>query len=126
MQLTECLRIWKAGCIIRAGGCTSFFEPIFRQHQNLPNPLVLPEIAQELSKNYGALKDVCALAVQADAVAPALQATLEYVKSFGNKQLPTNFTAMQLEAFGNHGLHRKADQTPDATKGPYHIEFVPA
>lgn len=74
---------------------TSFFEPIIKQHENLPNPLVVPEIAQELSRNYANLKSICATAIAADAVAPALQATLEYMKGFANKQLPTVFTAMQ-------------------------------
>ena len=96
VKLSDCLRIWKAGCIIRSGGITSFLEPIIKQHENLPNPLVVSEIAQELSRNYANLKSICAIAIEADAVAPTLQATLEYIKGFGNKQLPTNFTAMQF------------------------------
>jgi 6-phosphogluconate dehydrogenase len=104
VKLSECLRIWKAGCIIRSGGMTSFLEPIFKQNENLPNPLVLPEIAQELSRNYTNLKSICAVAIEADAVAPTLQATLEYLKGFGNKQLPTSFTAMQCVSPLFHSL----------------------
>jgi 6-phosphogluconate dehydrogenase len=141
VKLSECLRIWKAGCIIRSGGMTSFLEPIFKQNENLPNPLVLPEIAQELSRNYTNLKSICAVAIEADAVAPTLQATLEYLKGFGNKQLPTNFTAMQcvsplfhslgtnadphacrrarMDAFGWHKFDLKSEQKPDAVKGDH-------
>lgn len=57
----------------------------------------IPEIAQELSGTYAAMKKVYAYAIETDAVAPALGATLEWLKAVGGENLPTDFEEMELD-----------------------------
>lgn len=62
------------------------------------NPLqAIPELAAELSKTYAPLKKVYAFAIETDAVAPALGATLEWMKAIGGTNLPTDFAEMELD-----------------------------
>jgi hypothetical protein len=43
------------------------------------------------------MKKVYRLAIDTDAVAPAVGATLEYLKSVGGRDLPTNFEELELD-----------------------------
>lgn len=43
------------------------------------------------------MKKVYAFAIEVDAVAPALGATLEWLKAIGSKNLPTDFEEMELD-----------------------------
>lgn len=62
---------------------------------------------------------MCLVALEADAVAPTLQATLEYLKGYGCKNLPTNHTVMTMDAFGHHNYDIKGEDKPEAKKGVY-------
>jgi len=57
----------------------------------------IPEVAKELAGSYESLKRVCLLAVETDAVAPALSASLEWLKAVGATDLPTNFEELGEE-----------------------------
>ncbi|KAL7417270.1 6-phosphogluconate dehydrogenase [Mrakia frigida] len=128
VQLSECIRIWRAGCIIQSDGIADFLEPLLQKSANTStiNPLLVPEIASEISKTYSSLKEVAKLVLETDAVAPALSATLEWVKAVGGKDLPTNFEEMQLDTFGAHRYDVKSEFVEGTEKGPYHTEFIPA
>jgi 6-phosphogluconate dehydrogenase len=57
----------------------------------------VPEVAKELSKTYQPLKKVYSLAIESDAVAPAIGATLEWLKCVGGRDLPTDFEELELD-----------------------------
>lgn len=57
----------------------------------------LPKIASELRSTYEPIKEVYRLAVNTDAVAPAIGATLEWLKAIGGEHLPTDFEEMELD-----------------------------
>ena len=56
-----------------------------------------PKIAHELSSTYSSIKTIIAIAIDTDAVVPSTSATLEWLKSVGGKDLPTNFQEMELD-----------------------------
>jgi len=56
-----------------------------------------PEIAKELKRTYEPIKEVYKLAIETDSVAPAVGATLEWLKAVGGKNLPTDFEEMELD-----------------------------
>ena len=62
------------------------------------NPLEsMPEVAKELAKTYESIKEVYRIALHTDAVVPVVGATLEWIKSVGGKDLPTDFEEMELD-----------------------------
>ena len=63
-------------------------------------------VSQEAAKSYSALKDVVALAIQVDAVVPALSSTLEYLKSVAGKSLPTSFEETEMDYCWSTSLRR--------------------
>lgn len=66
------------------------FEP-FGPSRPLNLLEAIPKICHELAGTYDALKRVSLLALQTDAVAPAMSASLEWLKAVGGEELPTNF-----------------------------------
>ena len=67
-------------------------------HSKPLNPLQeIPELAAELSGTFSSLKKVYSFAIETDAVAPALGATLEWMKAVGGRNLPTDFQEMELD-----------------------------
>ena len=122
IDLSECIRIWRSGCIIQSDGISDFLQPLLSSSSSsssILNPLLLPPLASEISKTYPSLKSVAQLVLQTDAVAPALTATLEWVKAVGGKDLPTNYEEMQLDTFGAHRYDVKGELVEGAKKGPY-------
>lgn len=113
MSLAECIRIWRAGCIIQSGesseslehqtkfsfsdAIADFLAPLLQRENTTHNLLLIPEISKELGNTYQELKQVVKLVVETDAVAPALSATLEWMKSVGARDLPTDFEEMELD-----------------------------
>ncbi|KAL7421784.1 hypothetical protein Q5752_003555 [Cryptotrichosporon argae] len=129
VKLTDCLLIWRAGCIIQSDGITAFLYPLLERFgPNEPLNLLkdVPELAKELAMTYAATKRVYAYAVDQDAVAPALGATLEWFKAIGGRQLPTDFEEMELDYFGHHNYDIKGQAEPGHEKGKHHTEFAPA
>ncbi|WWD17736.1 6-phosphogluconate dehydrogenase (decarboxylating) [Kwoniella shandongensis] len=126
IQLSDCLKIWRAGCIIQSDAISEFLLPkVEKFGPNEPLNLLrdVPEVAQELAKTYDSLKKVCMIALETDSVAPALSASLEYLKAVGGKNLPTDFEEMELDYFGHHNYDLKRKPEKGHEKGNYHTEF---
>lgn len=114
-----------------------FLAPLLHRHTEAHNLLLIPEIGKELSKTYGSLKKVAMLLVETDAVAPAVSATLEWMKAIGARDLPTDFEEMELDCelnqpdlltadFGHHNYDTKTEHLEGTEKGKHHTEFAPA
>jgi 6-phosphogluconate dehydrogenase len=72
---------------------------------------------------------VVAKAVETDQVAPALSATLEYLKVVTGTDLPTSFYEAELDYFGSHMFDKKGDQDEEVKKpmeGKHHFEWKPS
>lgn len=105
LNLSEISRIWKGGCIIRAG----FLDKIksaFKANPDLPNLLLAPEFKQTILDRQQAWRDVLITANQLGIPVPAFSASLDYFDSYRRTTLPLNLTQAQRDYFGAHTYER--------------------
>jgi 6-phosphogluconate dehydrogenase (decarboxylating) len=91
LDLSETARIWKGGCIIRAG----FLDKIKRAYQEnpeLPNLLLAPEFKETILQRQQAWRDVLATANKLGIPVPAFSASLDYFDSCRRARLAQNGT----------------------------------
>ncbi len=105
VNLPEVARIWKGGCIIRAG----FLDKIkhaFQENPNLPNLLLAPEFKQTILDRQTAWREVLYSANQQGIAVPAFSSSLDYFDSYRRDRLPQNLTQAQRDYFGAHTYER--------------------
>ena len=117
LQLSEMARIWKGGCIIRAG----FLDKIkqaFSDDPTLANLLLAPEFRQTILDRQAAWRQVVAIAAQTGIAVPAFSASLDYFDSYRRDRLPQNLTQAQRDYFGAH-TYERVDRP-----GSFHTEWA--
>jgi 6-phosphogluconate dehydrogenase len=117
LDLGECARIWKGGCIIRAG----FLDKIkkaFDENATLANLLLAPEFSQTVLDRQTAWREVVATAAKLGIAVPAFSASLDYFDSYRRTQLPQNLTQAQRDYFGAH-TYERTDRS-----GSFHTEWM--
>lgn len=95
VDLGECARIWKGGCIIRA----AFLDDIKRayvRNPDLANLLVDPDFAGQLLERQGSWRRVVTLCVSSGIAAPAMTASLSYFDSYRRARLPANLVQVWM------------------------------
>lgn len=105
VNLSECARIWKGGCIIRA----SLLEKIrsaLAADVNLPNLMLDPTFSSELNDRHMSWRRIVTLCVANGVSCPALCASLNYYDSYRTERLPANLTQGQRDFFGGHTYER--------------------
>ena len=105
LNLAEIARIWKGGCIIRAG----FLDKIksaFQDNPNLPNLLLAPEFKQTILDRQKAWREVLVAANRLGIAVPAFSSSLDYFDSYRRDRLPQNLTQAQRDYFGAHTYER--------------------
>ncbi|MEG4283070.1 decarboxylating NADP(+)-dependent phosphogluconate dehydrogenase [Microcoleus sp. A006_D1] len=121
LSLSEISRIWKGGCIIRAG----FLDKIktaFKDDPELPNLLLAPEFKQSILDRQTAWREVLSTASQLGIAVPAFSASLDYFDSYRRDRLPQNLTQAQRDYFGAHTYERT-----DKPRGEFfHSEWTQA
>ncbi|NEP63566.1 MAG: decarboxylating NADP(+)-dependent phosphogluconate dehydrogenase [Symploca sp. SIO2G7] len=117
LDLGECARIWKGGCIIRARFLNKI-KHAFTENPALPNLLLAPEFKQTILDRQSAWRDVVAMAAQYGIPVPAFSASLDYFDSYRRAQLPQNLTQAQRDYFGAH-TYQRVDK-----EGVFHTEWA--
>ncbi|MEM8610891.1 MAG: decarboxylating NADP(+)-dependent phosphogluconate dehydrogenase, partial [Cyanobacteria bacterium P01_H01_bin.105] len=117
LDLGECARIWKGGCIIRARFLNKI-KQAFTENPELPNLLLAPEFKQTILDRQSAWRDVVAMAAQYGIPVPAFSASLDYFDSYRRAQLPQNLTQAQRDYFGAH-TYQRVDK-----EGTFHTEWT--
>ena len=119
ISLPESARIWKGGCIIRAG----FLDKIrkaFAENPGLPNLLLAPEFKQSILDRQEAWREVLVLANKLGIPVPAFSSSLDYFDSYRRANLPQNLTQAQRDYFGAH-----TDERTDKPRGEFfHTEWM--
>jgi 6-phosphogluconate dehydrogenase len=118
IDLGECARIWKGGCIIRAKLLEQIREA-FARDKNLPNLLVDQKFSSWLNDAQDNWRFAVATAVKLGIPVPALSASLAYYDSYRSANLPQNLTQAQRDFFGAHTFERI--DKPDA--GFMHVDW---
>ncbi|MEB3164397.1 MAG: NADP-dependent phosphogluconate dehydrogenase [Prochlorothrix sp.] len=117
LNLGETARIWKGGCIIRAGFLNKI-KKAYDENPDLPNLLLAPEFKQTILDRQGAWREVVATAAQFGIAVPAFSASLDYFDSYRRDRLPQNLTQAQRDYFGAH-TYERLDQA-----GTFHTEWA--
>jgi 6-phosphogluconate dehydrogenase len=105
INLPEVARIWKGGCIIKAGFLGKI-NKAFSDNPQLPNLLLAPEFKQSILDRQQAWRDVLVLANTLGIPVPAFSASLDYFDSYRSDRLPQNLTQAQRDYFGAHTYER--------------------
>ncbi|KAJ5963174.1 hypothetical protein N7481_013479 [Penicillium waksmanii] len=129
IDLAQCLRIWRGGCIIRSEGIADLLEPVLSTEKFWTNLKQSDIVTQELRRTYNSLKATVIQGCLHDQYLPAISATLEYLKYVGGTKLPTKFMEGQMDFFGSHGYNKPGVPGEDpgpVGKGPHHYEWRPA
>ena len=117
LNLSELARIWKGGCIIRAGFLGKI-QHAFIQDPALPNLLLAPEFKQTILDRQSAWREVLAAAAKLGIPVPAFSASLDYFDSYRRDRLPQNLTQAQRDYFGAH-TYERVDKP-----GHFHTEWT--
>ncbi|NMG58166.1 decarboxylating NADP(+)-dependent phosphogluconate dehydrogenase [Geitlerinema sp. P-1104] len=105
LNLGEIARIWKGGCIIKAGFLNKI-KRAFDENPTLPNLLLAPEFKQTILDRQGAWREVLMTASGLGIPVPAFSASLDYFDSYRRDRLPQNLTQAQRDYFGAHTYER--------------------
>ncbi|MBW4576740.1 MAG: NADP-dependent phosphogluconate dehydrogenase [Aphanothece sp. CMT-3BRIN-NPC111] len=105
LNLSEISRIWKGGCIIRAGFLNKI-KHAFKENPTLPNLLLAPEFKQTILDRQDAWREVLAQSAKLGIPVPAFSASLDYFDSYRRDRLPQNLTQAQRDYFGAHTYER--------------------
>ncbi len=105
LDLGETARIWKGGCIIRAGFLNKI-KHAYDENPDLPNLLLAPEFKQTILDRQASWRDVVMMAAQFGIPVPAFSASLDYFDSYRRSVLPQNLTQAQRDYFGAHTFER--------------------
>lgn len=105
LNLSEMARIWKGGCIIRAGFLGKI-QHAFIENPALANLLLAPEFKQTILDRQTAWREVLASAAKLGIPVPAFSASLDYFDSYRRDRLPQNLTQAQRDYFGAHTYER--------------------
>jgi 6-phosphogluconate dehydrogenase len=105
LNLSETARIWKGGCIIRAGFLNKI-KSAFKENPELPNLLLAPEFKQTILDRQDAWREVLSQSAKLGIPVPAFSASLDYFDSYRRDRLPQNLTQAQRDYFGAHTYER--------------------
>ncbi len=105
LNLSEISRIWKGGCIIRAGFLNKIARA-FKEDPNLANLLLAPEFKQTILDRQSAWREVISQAAKLGIPVPAFSSSLDYFDSYRRAVLPQNLTQAQRDYFGAHTYER--------------------
>jgi 6-phosphogluconate dehydrogenase len=105
IDLGECSRIWKGGCIIRA----QFLDKIKQAYQrraDLPNLLLDPDFNAFVEQAQPNWRRAVATAIQTGVAVPGMSASIGYFDTYRTANLPLNLTQAQRDFFGSHTYER--------------------
>jgi len=117
VDLSQCAKMWKGGCIIRAK-LLDKIQSALKTNPSLPNLMLDPDFAAELNGKQAAWRNIITLYVKNGIACPSLSASLNYFDSYRRETLPANLTQAQRDFFGGHTYERI-----DA-EGPHHCAWT--
>jgi len=114
VDLSEVLRIWKGGCIIRAKLIDTLRRYISDENAHL---LESEEVIFLLKERIGSLKNVLKVSIENEIPVPVLSSAYNYFMSLTEERLPANLIQAQRDFFGAHTFER-VDR-----EGVFHINW---
>ncbi len=116
LNIADIARIWRGGCIIRAG-LLEDIRAAYTATPDLPNLLLAEPFRSAVQERQGAWREVIRTAVAFGIPVQALAASLAYFDAYRTGRLPANLTQAQRDYFGSH-TYRRIDKV-----GVFHTEW---
>ncbi len=116
LPMAEIAKLWRGGCIIRAG----FLEDIFQAYQKnaeLEHLFLDEAVIPLLKESLPGLRKIVADAAQNGLALPAFASTLSYFDAFRSENLPANLIQAQRDYFGAHTYELRGKE------GTFHTEW---
>ncbi len=129
LNLSKIAKIWRGGCIIRAGFLNKIAHA-FEEDPKLANLLLAPEFKQTILDRQGAWRQVISQAALMGIPVPAFSSSLDYFDSYRRDVLPQNLTQAQRDYFGAHTYLRvdkpptKTDEQGKTVPNAFHTEWT--
>ena len=105
LDISVIAKIWRAGCIIRAGLLADITEA-FKAEPTLPNLLLSPNFVSKIKDSVGAARELVAFGAQNGIPLPGLSNSLTYFDAYTSSKLPLNLIQAQRDYFGSHTYER--------------------
>ncbi len=105
LKIAEIAKIWRAGCIIRAGLLADITEA-FNADALLPNLLLSPSFIEKVQSTVAAARDLVSYAAKNGIPVPGLSNSLTYFDAYTSSRLPLNLIQAQRDYFGSHTYER--------------------
>jgi 6-phosphogluconate dehydrogenase len=116
LNLETVARIWRGGCIIRAG-LLKDIRTAFQGQPDLANLLQYPDLGKKVLDVRGDLVEVITTAIKLGIPCAGLMACLAYFDGYRSAWLPANLIQAQRDYFGAH-TYERID-----TKGVFHTQW---
>ncbi|CAM3480573.1 NADP-dependent phosphogluconate dehydrogenase [Zobellia roscoffensis] len=116
LDVTTIAKIWRAGCIIRAGLLADISEA-FEADKDLPNLLLSSQFVDKVKSTVGSTRKLVAHAAANGIPLPGLSNSLTYFDAYTSSRLPLNLIQAQRDFFGSH-TYERLDQ-----EGIFHTEW---
>jgi 6-phosphogluconate dehydrogenase len=98
-------KIWRAGCIIRAGLLADIADA-FTAKPDLANLLLSPAFVGKVQETLPDVRALVAYAAQSGIPVPGLASALSYFDAYTSSKLPLNLIQAQRDHFGSHTYER--------------------
>ncbi len=105
LDLEATARIWRGGCIIRAGLLESI-RKAYSTNPALSNLMVDETFAKYLKSNHNSARNMIKRCIDAGIPALAFSSALGYFDAYRDGRLPLNLTQAQRDHFGSHTYER--------------------
>lgn len=105
LDISVIAKIWRAGCIIRAGLLADIAEA-FEKDASLPNLLLSPNFVDKVRETVGATRELVAFGAKNGIPLPGLSNSLTYFDAYTSSKLPLNLIQAQRDYFGSHTYER--------------------
>jgi 6-phosphogluconate dehydrogenase len=105
LNLADCAKIWRGGCIIRA----AFLEEIYEAYQNKPdldNLLLDKKVSKQIKSTVNAARSIIIAAVKAGIGTTVFSSALSYFDNLKTGRMPSNLIQAQRDYFGAHTYER--------------------
>jgi len=105
LDIAEIAKIWRAGCIIRAGLLADITDA-FKADQALPNLLLSPTFVEKVQSTVDAARELVSYGAENGIPLPGLSNSLTYFDAYTSSRLPLNVIQAQRDYFGSHTYER--------------------
>lgn len=116
LSLSDIAKIWRGGCIIRAGILEDIREA-FSTHKSLKNLMLAPSVIPKLEDMQNDIRFIVSKSVDLGIPAPAHMVSLAYYDGYRSERLPANLIQAQRDNFGSHTYERIDEE------GTFHTEW---